>query len=218
MAAAPAKRSAAVTTTIGALRLASSSRRVEPLQRDAEARDGAADRVPARAMLAAADPARGEHRHQRQRDEGREHHREGEHEAELGEEPAGGAGEERDRDEHRGERHRRRQHREEHLPRAEHRGGARPEAERALARDVLDDDDRVVDDEAGRKHQREQRQDVDREAGGVDRRDRADQRDRHGDRRDEGDADRAQEDVDDADDDGRGEREIEDHRLDRAAG
>ena len=166
----PAKRSAAVMTTIGASSARIEEARVEPLAARRRSRETARPiGLRLGAMLAAADPARGEHRHQRQRDEGREHHREGEHEAELGEEPAGGAGEERDRDEHRGERRRRRQDGEEHLPRAEHRGGARTEAERALARDVLDDDDGVVDDEAGREHEREQRQDVDREAGGLDR-------------------------------------------------
>ena len=54
-------------------------------------------------------------------------------------------------------------HGEEDLAGAEHGGGARAEAETALARDVLDDDDGVIDDEAGGQHQGEQRQDVDRE-------------------------------------------------------
>ena len=49
-----------------------------------------------------------------------------------------------------------REHGEEHLLGAEHGGGARAEAEAALARDVLDDDDGVVDDQAGGEHQGEQ--------------------------------------------------------------
>ncbi len=58
-----------------------------------------------------------------------------------------------------------------------------PEPEAALARDVLDDHDGVVDDEAGGQHEREQGQDVDREARRPDRGEGADQRDGHGDRR-----------------------------------
>jgi hypothetical protein len=47
--------------------------------------------------------------------------------------------------------------------------------------DVLDDDDRVVDDEAGGDHQRHQRQVVDREAGEVHEAEGADERDGDGD-------------------------------------
>ena len=49
--------------------------------------------------------------------------------------------------------------------------------------DVLDDDDRIVDDEAGRERDAEQRQRVDREAEQLDERERADERDRNRDRR-----------------------------------
>jgi len=48
------------------------------------------------------------------------------------------------------------------------------------SRDVLDDDDRVVDDQPGRKRQTEQRERVDREAERLHQREGADQR--HGDR------------------------------------
>ena len=51
--------------------------------------------------------------------------------------------------------------------------------------DVLDDDDRVVDDDAGGEHDAEQRQRVDREAEQLHERERADERDRNRDRRDE---------------------------------
>ena len=67
----------------------------------------------------------------------------------------------------------------------------------AAAHDVLEHDDGVVDDEAGGEHQREQRQDVDREAHHVDRGQRADQRHRDGQRRDQRRAPVAQEEVDD---------------------
>ena len=135
--------------------------------------------------LVLAKNARGEHRAERQRDEGGEDHGESHDEAELGEEPPGGALEERDRDEHRGERRGRGDDGEEHLLRAEHRGRPRAHAHRAVALDVFKHHDGVVDHEAGREHDREQRQDVDREPGEIDRGERSDQRDRHGDRRDD---------------------------------
>ena len=47
-----------------------------------------------------------------------------------------------------------------------------------LALDVLDDDDRVVDDEADRQHHAEQAQHVEREAEHLHHRERRDQRDR----------------------------------------
>ncbi len=128
-----------------------------------------------------AQDARGEHRAKRQRDEGRKPDGERHDEAELGEEAAGRALEERDRNEHRGKRRRRGDDREEHLLGAEHRRGARAHAHGAVALDVLKHHDGIVDDEAGREHDRKQRQDVDGEAGEVDRGERAGQRDRHGD-------------------------------------
>ena len=66
--------------------------------------------------------------------------------------------------------------------------------------DRLDDDDRVVDDEADREHQAEQRQRVDREAEQREERERADQRDRHREQRDQRRAPALQEDEDDEDD------------------
>ena len=73
--------------------------------------------------------------------------------------------------------------------------------------DRLDDDDRVVDDEADRQHQAEQRQRVDREAEQREDRERADQRHRHGEQRDQRGAEALQEDEDDDDD--------EDERLEQ---
>ena len=77
--------------------------------------------------------------------------------------------------------------------------------ERALAAvdpplDVLEHDDGVVDDEADRQQQRQQRQHVDREAERADQQKAADQRHRDGDRRHQRRADAAQEQQDDADD------------------
>ena len=77
---------------------------------------------------------------------------------------------------------------------ADHRGGARPKPSAAPAHDVLQHDDGVVHHQAGREHQRQQGQDVDREADEVDRRERADQRHRDGHRRDQRGAPVAQED------------------------
>ena len=53
-----------------------------------------------------------------------------------------------------------------------------------VARDVLEHDDRVVDDEAGRDRQRHQRQVVEAVAQQIHDAERADQRHRHGDARD----------------------------------
>ena len=108
--------------------------------------------------------------------------REGHDEAELGEEPAGGALEERDRDEHRGERRRGGDHREEHLlARRAPRRRARPcpcarwrsmfssttmasSTTRPVASTIASSVRMLM-----------------REAGEIDRGERADQRDRHGD-------------------------------------
>ena len=91
-----------------------------------------------------------------------------------------------------------------------HGGGARPGAHGAVARDVLDDDDGVVDDEAGRDDERQQRQDVDREAGRPDGGQRADERHGNGERRRDGGAERAQEGEDDEDDDDGRQHEADD--------
>ena len=60
--------------------------------------------------------------------------------------------------------------------------------------DVLDHDDRVVDDDADGEHQAEERQRVEREAEAEHDRERADQRHRHGHQRDDRRAPRLQED------------------------
>ena len=126
----------------------------------------------------------GERRRQRQRVERGDRHRERDRQRELLIQPAGRAREERDRHEHRRQHQRGRDDGAGHLA---HRVG------RGLARrlvivvdvplDVLDHDDRIVDDEAGRERDAEQRQRVDREAEQLHERERADERDRNRDRR-----------------------------------
>ena len=70
----------------------------------------------------------------------------------------------------------------------------------------LDDDDRIVDDQADREHEAEERQRVDREAEQREDGERADQRHRHGEHRDQRRAPVLQEQEDDDDD--------EHHRFD----
>ena len=73
--------------------------------------------------------------------------------------------------------------------------------------DRLDDDNRIVDDDADGEHQAEQREHVDREAEQREEHERADERDRHGHQRDERGTPVLQEDEDDDDD--------ERHRLEQ---
>ena len=155
-----------------------------------------------RLVLAPFQEMRGQHRAQRQRDERRDDHRHREHEAELAEQPACLTRQERDRDEHGGQRRGGRDDGEEHFARTDDGGGLRACAHVAAAHDVFEHDDRVVDDHAGGQHQREQRQNVDREPDEIDEGDDADQRDRHGDRRDDRRANVEQEQEDHEDDDG----------------
>ena len=81
--------------------------------------------------------------------------------------------------------------------------------------DVLHHDDRIVDDEADREHDGEQREQVDREAGDQHQEDRADERDRDRDDRDDHGAHRSeeQEDHDDHDQQRFGQRR--EHLVDR---
>ena len=76
-----------------------------------------------------------------------------------------------------------------------------------VALDILDDDDGVVDDDADRKHQSEQRQRVERVTERGEHREGADQRHRDGDERDQRGTPALQEDEDDQDD--------QQHRLDQ---
>ena len=69
-----------------------------------------------------------------------------------------------------------------------------------IALDILDDDDRVIDDDADRQHQPEHRQSIERIAEGGEHGEGADQRDRNGDDRDDRRAPALQEDEDDQND------------------
>lgn len=93
---------------------------------------------------------------------------------------------------------------------------ARGPSPRPAAHDVFEHHDRIVDDEAGCKHDRKQRQDVDRETGEIDRRKRADQRDRHRDCRNQRRTPVEQEEIDDEGDDEYGDKERDLHFVDRA--
>ena len=107
---------------------------------------------------------RAEHRRQAQREEARKGDRADHRRRELAEQQAGLAGDEHDRHEHRADHHRRRDDREADLARAVEGGGERRLALLDPVIDILEHDDRVVDDDADRQHQREQGQQVDREA------------------------------------------------------
>ena len=103
-------------------------------------------------------PARRQHRRQREADEQRHHDRERHRQAEALHEAADDAAHEADRHEDRDERQRRREHREADLLR---RLDRRLELVVVLLLDepvdVLEHDDRVVDDDADRQRQREHR-------------------------------------------------------------
>ena len=67
---------------------------------------------------------------------------------------------------------------------------------RNVALDVFDDDDRVVHDQSDRKHDREQREQVEREAEDLHQKQRADERNRNRDDRHDDRAERAEEQKD----------------------
>jgi hypothetical protein len=152
--------------------------------------------------------AAAEQRHQRQRDERRGDDREPDDDRELVEEQPDHAGHEEDRDEDRDQRARDRDDREADLARAAQRRLERGLAVLDVAHDVLEHHDRIVDDEADRERQAEQRDVVDRVAEAPEQRDRAEQRDRQRHRRDHRRDDAAQEQEDDEDD----ERDRSEHR------
>ena len=143
---------------------------------------------------------RGERRRKRQRIERRDRRRHRDGDRELQVELAGNAGDEGRRHEH-GDQHQR--DRDDRRPDLVHgqmrrRIGRQPSGDVAL--DILDHDDRIVDDDADRQNEAEQRQHVEREAGGVEHRQRADQRNRDRHDRHDRHAPRLQEDDDDDDD------------------
>ena len=93
------------------------------------------------------------------------------------------------------------------FPGADERRLERRLAQLDVARDVLEHDDRVVDDQAGGDDQRHQRQVVEREAPQVHHREAADERDRHGGDRDDRGAEAGQEQQHDEDDERHGDEQ-----------
>jgi len=161
--------------------------------------DQAKDRRGRRLLVA--QEQRGERRSERQRRKERDRDRAGNGHRELLVEQPGRAGEECDGDEHREQHQRRCDHGARDLA---HRGLRRGERRHLLflgeARDVLDDHDRVVDDEARREGQTEQRERIDREPEQLHQGERADERDRDRDHRHECHLPVLDEGIDDQDD------------------
>ena len=127
---------------------------IEPAEEDAE---GTAR------LFARLQQKRGERGRERQRIEGRDDDRKSDGDGELLVEATGDARDERRRDEDRGQNQRDGDDRARHLGHRFQRGVAGREALFDMVLDRLDDDDGVVDDEADREHQPEERERVDRE-------------------------------------------------------
>ena len=134
-------------------------------------------------MLGRAEDARAEHRRQRQRNEAGDQDRHRDRHREFAEHAADDAAHQQHRDEHRDQREGDRENRERDLARALQRRVERLHAAFDVARDVLQHDDGVVDDEADRQRDRQQRDIVDRIAEHEHERAGADQRDRQRERR-----------------------------------
>ena len=157
-------------------------------------------REPSPVLAARAKQHGGQSRRQRQRVERGDHHGHGDRDRELLIEAALNARHEADRHEHRGQNQRDRDDRAGHLLHRCQGRLARAHAFLDVPLHRFDDDDRIVDDQADREHEPEQRQRVDREAEQRKHRERADERHRHRERRDEGRAPVLQEHEDDQDD------------------
>ena len=135
-------------------------------------------------LLVRLEQQRAHRRRQRQRHDQRDHGRARDGERELPVELAGNAGDEGGRNEHRAQHERDRDQRAADLVHRLDRGVARTKAPLDIALDILDHDDRVVDHDADREHQSEQRQIVERESEQAHHEEGADQRDRNRDDRD----------------------------------
>ena len=139
----------------------------------------------------------GDQRRDHARDEQAHQHRHDDGEAERLEILAGDAGHQRDREEHRDDRHGRRQHRE-----ADFVGGVERRligrlAHAHVADDVLDLDDRVVDQHAGDQAHGHRRHEVERDPEHAHEPEGGDRRQRDGQRGDQRRADVAEEEEDD---------------------
>src|SRR5262252_645248 len=174
----------------------------EPEHRQVDALDRLVERVGETFERRLAPPARGrqpqqarcQHRRQREADQQRDGDGGAHGQAEAAQEPPRDRRHEGDGQEHRQQRQRRRQHRQADLARRVDRRRHRPHA--LLfdePEDVLEHNDRVVDDDADRQRQRQQRDGVDGEAHPPHAHERADDRGRDRDRRDERAAQAAEE-------------------------
>jgi hypothetical protein len=161
--------------------------------------------------------ARAQHRRQGERDDAGDEDGRGDDHAELGEHASHHAAHEQHGDEHRHQRDGHGDDGEADLARADQRRLEGVHALLDVAHDVLEHDDGVVDDEAHRQRQRQQRDVVDRIAEHVHHREGADDGDRQGDGGDQRRAPALQEEPDDDDDEEAGQRQRELHILDRLA-
>ena len=165
--------------------------------------------VPLRMLMRRAQEIGGDHRRDETRDEQREHDGDRDRQAELTEILAGDAAHEAHRREDRGDRERDGDDREPDLVGRLERSAIGRLAHAHMADDVLDLDDRVVDQNAGHERDREQAHEVEREADRVHRPEGRNDRKRQRDRGDERGAQIAQEDEHDDD----GEQRALDQRL-----
>ena len=160
-----------------------------------------------------------QHRRQRQRNESGNDNGDRDGDREFAEDAADHAAHQQHRDEHGNQREGDRHDGEADFARAFQRRLERPHAAFDVADDVLQHDDGVIDDEADRQSQRQQRHVVDGEAEQIHRRAGADQRHRHGERRNDGGRYFAQKQEDHHDDQRDGDRQgflhVDDRRADR---
>src|SRR5215207_5040834 len=158
---------------------------------------------------------RAERRRKRQRVDRRDDRRGGDRQRELAIELAGYAGDEGGRHEHRRQHEGDREYSAADLVPGLVGGGARRHALRDVALDILDDDDRVVDNDADRQDEAEQGQRIEREAERAHHRESAYERHRDRDDRDDRRAPRLQEHDDDDDDE---DQRLEQRLVDLAHG
>ena len=157
------------------------------------------------------------HRGEREGDDRGDHDRHRERDRELAEEAADHARHEQERDEHGDQRDRERDDGEADLSRAAIGGFERRHAVLDEAHHVLDHDDRVVHDEAGRDGERHEREVVEPVAQQRHDAERADERERQRDGRDDRRPDRAEEEEDHQHDETDGEQQRELHVAHRGA-
>ena len=158
-------------------------------------------------ILRGSQELRAHHRRRRQRDHHRNGDRDRQRHGELAEQPPDDSAHQQNRNEYRDQRHADRQHRETDLPGPDQRRLERGFAFLQVTRDVLDHDDRVVDDEACGDRERHQREIVEAVAEQIHRAKSAHEGDRHDDARDECRSRASEENEDDEDDERDRDRE-----------